>query len=261
MSKKYQGRSAVQFSQNFLTSRYTIRQLIGCSNINPTDHVIEIGPGKGHITCELIKLCQQVTAVELDRALYYRLRNRFADLPNLALFHQDFMAWTLPPKGKYKIFANIPFNRSTDIVRKISESLNPPQDAWLIMERGAALRFCSLPRESRFSLALKPLFDLRIVRSVHRHEFHPKPSVDIVLLHMHLRKEPDLKPKQTGLWRKFLEEAFPIKGGGLKRIFTPTQYRRALGDAGMHRQTAGEILYVQWLCLFRSYLIVKGKNK
>ena len=72
-------------SQNFLTSSRTIRRLLACTDISPQDLVVEIGPGKGHITRELLPRCGSVLAAELDSALCARLRERFAGEARLRL--------------------------------------------------------------------------------------------------------------------------------------------------------------------------------
>ena len=87
-------------SQNFLTSGQVIRRIVGLAGLDQDDHVVEIGPGKGHITRELLARCDRVTAVEIDPALCAKLRVKFAGSPNLRLVRGDFLAWPLP-RGPY----------------------------------------------------------------------------------------------------------------------------------------------------------------
>lgn len=162
-------------SQNFLTSQKTIQRLLCRTTIGANDHVLEIGPGKGHTTRQLLKKCHKVTAVELDKKLYDRLLEIYGGSENLHLYHQDFLQWRLPASGSYKVFANIPFCHTTAILRKLTESPNPPAEAWLTMEKAAAKRFTGKPRENVKSLLLKPWFDLRIVYHFVRADFHPQP--------------------------------------------------------------------------------------
>ena len=86
-------------SQNFITSYETIKRLLRKTTINLNDHVIEIGPGKGHTTGLLIKNCRKVTAVEIDEKLYVRLLRKYRDAKNLELHHKDFLLWCLPSSG------------------------------------------------------------------------------------------------------------------------------------------------------------------
>lgn len=243
----------VWVSQNFLTSYKTIKRLIHKTSINAADHVIEIGPGKGHTTGLLLHSCRKVTAIEVDEKMYGKLLNKFNDADNLNLYHQDFLQWRLPASGSYKVFANIPFCHTTGILRKLTESENPPAEAWLTMQKGAAMRFMGKPRESLRSLMIKPFFDMEIVYHFVRHDFHPKPSVDVVLLHLSKKAQPDISPVQRCIFEQFVSKGLRNKGAKLRHMFTKKQLHGALRQAGICDNTTGDLLYVQWLCLFRCY--------
>lgn len=147
---RYASEPPLSVSQNFLTSGTVIRRLLAQTDIGPQDLVVEIGPGKGHITRELLPRCRQVLAAELDPALCARLRERFAGEPRLRLAEGDFLAMPLP-RGPYKVFANIPFSRTTDILRRLTGAAPPPLAAWLVVERGP----CSLLTKRQIAAALR----------------------------------------------------------------------------------------------------------
>ncbi|MEZ4357237.1 MAG: 23S ribosomal RNA methyltransferase Erm [Eubacteriales bacterium] len=255
MSKKRSGGEKLPLwvSQNFLTSYQTIKRVLCRCTLSTNDHVIEIGPGKGHITQLLMEKCREVTAVEIDERLYNKLLAKFRGTENLCIYNQDFLKWKLPVSGAYKVFANMPFCHTTAILRKLTESKNPPNEAWLTMEKGAAKRFMGKPRETLKSLMLKPLFDLDIVYYFLRDDFHPKPGVDIVLFHLKKKTQPDILPAQWRDYRHFITNAFECNAIGLRNMFTKKQFARACREANICDFAAGEILYVQWLCLFRCY--------
>lgn len=101
-------RPALWVSQNFLTGQAVIRRMLDQAVLSKADHVVEIGPGKGHITAALAQRCGRVSAVEMDRRLYDRLCRMFPPGGPVRLYHQDFLTWPLP-KGDYVVFANILF--------------------------------------------------------------------------------------------------------------------------------------------------------
>lgn len=183
------------FSQNYLTSSDMINKLLKRTSITKNDHVLEIGPGKGHITRALLRRRSRVTAVELDGELYQSLREKFAGEKNLRLIHMDFLKFRLPDNGNYKVFSNIPFNRTTAILRRLTERPNPPEEIWLVVEKGAAKRFMGKPRENLRSLLLKPYFNMEIAYYFQREDFHPRPGVDAVLLHLK-KNHPGYRRKQ-----------------------------------------------------------------
>lgn len=238
-------------SQNFLTSTTTIRRMLRKTSISRQDHVIEIGPGKGHITRELMKISRQVSAYELDHSLFSRLQTTIGQAENLRLHSMDFLKAHLPSCEPYKIFANIPFSITTDIVRKLAETANPPTDAWLIMEKGAAKRFIGQPTDNRMSLLLKPIYEMKIIDHLSPYDFHPAPSVNAVLLHMHYKENPDLSSNERLQFAAFIEKCQKY---GIHKFLSKKQIRTALRQAKL--QDIGQsytMLYVQWLCLFRCY--------
>ena len=243
---RYASEPPLSVSQNFLTSGTVIRRLLAQTDIGPQDLVVEIGPGKGHITRELLPRCRQVLAAELDPALCARLRERFAGEPRLRLAEGDFLAMPLP-RGPDKVFANIPFSRTTDILRRLTGAAPPPLAAWLVVERGAALRFQG--RAGLAAMSLAPFFQLRVAAAIPRAQFHPSPRVDAALLELRLRPRPDLPLAQREAFRRFLHQ-------GLERgpcsLLTKRQIAAALRREGL--PPPGEdanLKYVQWLCLFR----------
>ncbi|NLM09751.1 MAG: 23S ribosomal RNA methyltransferase Erm [Clostridiaceae bacterium] len=246
-------KAPVWVSQNFLTSYKTINRIIRKTTLSNYDHVIEIGPGKGHITRNLVKCCKYVSAIEIDGRLYNKLKDKFKHTDNVKLYRYDFLKWKLPKSGDYKVFSNIPFCITTSIVKKLTECKNAPVETWLIMEKGAAKRFMGKPSESLRSLLLKPKFDVNIIYYFNQHDFHPKPGVDVVLFHIKKKPQPDIPFNQWKAYEHFITAAFKH---GLRSLFTQNQLIRAFHIAGIENDaTPSEILYIQWLCLFRCYRI------
>lgn len=238
-------------SQNFLTSRQVIHSALSKTTLGRDDHVIEIGPGKGHITEKLASRVRQVTAIELDGGLFNKLALRFAGAGNVVLIRNDFLRFALPKEGGYKVFSSIPFSITTAIVRKLTECHNPPAEAWLIMEKGAALRFMGTPRASLRSLMLKPFFETGIVFRFSREDFHPKPACDVVMLHLKRKAQPDIPLGLRPDFERFMQAAL---SGQLYRLLSKKQVSRALKEAGLPGDIVpAEMLYIQWLCLFRCY--------
>ncbi len=210
-------------SQNFLTARAAIRRIVRLAKLNPGDHVIEIGAGKGHITRALAAVCASVSAYEIDSTLAARLCDTFRGT-NVRIHCRDFLAAPLPQNTPYKVFSNIPFSRTSEIISKLSQAKAPPDEAWLVMEKGAAKRFLGRPVESRASLMLKPFFDIQIRYHFRREDFHPAPSVDTVLICLRRKPVPDLPLTQRRAYSAFIQK---------------------------HYSASRDTLYIQWLCLFR----------
>lgn len=241
-------------SQNFLTSARTIDRMLDRTDIGPADHVWEIGAGKGHITRRLLARAGRVTAVEIDANLHGKLAAKLGDAPALRLLKGDFLSMPLPRHGAYKVFANIPFCHTSAIIEKLAGCANAPVDCWLVLERGAAWRFLGKPQETPRSLWLKARFDLSVGYHLRRDSFHPMPSVDAVLLHMHRRETPDLTASQSEAFMRFARAV--LQGGwGARGTITRHQASVVLRRAGMDDiPPSATMRYVQWLCLFRWWM-------
>jgi 23S rRNA (adenine-N6)-dimethyltransferase len=110
------------------------------------------------------------------------------------------------------------------------------------------------PRESKSSLFINPFYTMEILFYFKREDFHPKPGVDVVLLHLKKKPAPDIMPFQRQAYRRFIETGLLDNGRKLKNILTPKQISKALRKAGFSDKfTPPHLLYVQWLCLFRCW--------
>src|SRR3989344_1248271 len=131
------------YSQNFLRNPELITKLIRNSSIGKKDTVVDIGAGRGIITSELIKRSGNVIAVEKDYILYQYLKEKFKDNDNLNLVYGDILKIKMPV-ATYKVFANIPFVITADVVRKLTNDPNF-QEGYLIVQKEFAQKIIGKP--------------------------------------------------------------------------------------------------------------------
>lgn len=186
-------------SQNFLTSQKLINKLVRESSISSKDMVLEIGPGRGIITRELLKITNQVVAIEIDPKFRY---------PAHPYVYGDFL--TLPlPKKPYKVFSNIPFNITGDIIRKLLQSDSPPSDSYLIMQKQAAVKFIANDKSNTMAAILYyPWWDIHITHRFKKTDFSPPPQVDCVLLRIQAKSIPLFDPKYKQIYQDFISYHF-----------------------------------------------------
>ena len=233
--RRNRARRRAEFSQNFLRGQSLAAKLVTDTSISRDDLVIEIGPGQGALTRELAACCGRLIAVEIDRELYKRLSEEFRVSRHVAFIHEDFLRFPLPDEP-YKVFANIPYNQTAKIVRKLVGSVVPPEEAYLILQQEAAERFAGSPyaAETLFSLLLKPWWHVEILRRLRRTDFVPTSRVDSVLIWITRRVKPLIEQSQRSLYKDFLTAVFT--GGGpttrqrLHLIFTERQAVRLAHD-------------------------------
>src|SRR5579864_7924255 len=195
-------RQSVLYSQNFLKDSCLVASLLDRLCIGSDDVVYEIGPGRGIITEQLALRSKQVAAIEKDPRLAALLQQKFGDRPNVTIHLGDFLDYPLPRKP-YKVCANIPFNSTSAIVRRLTTAKYPPEDAYLTMQKQAAEMFLGQPHESLRAVLLKPWFEMEIVHRFRRRDFMPVPRVDVVMLRLRKRGPPLVHDADRQCFRDF----------------------------------------------------------
>ena len=242
------------FSQNFLHNRALVSNLVRASSINKKDLVLEIGPGKGIITEQLLKAAQYVIAVEIDTYWYNYLKEKFEQVENLTLYNYDFLNFNLPALP-YKTFANIPFAIEGQIIRKLIDAPNPPKDCYLVMMKELAYRLSAPYKDNQFSIMHKPWLEFSIVHHFQAKDFIPIPNVKAVLLKISQRKEPLLPFSEKKLYHKFIKTGFkfglPVSKN-LKKVYGYKATLKGLIKANAQRNDKpGYLKLNQWLKLYQ----------
>ena len=258
-------------AQNFLTSPKLVHHLVRKSSIGPSDTVYEIGPGNGIITTALARVAGRVIAIEKDPGLVRRLRERFRLLDNVEIVEKDFLDYSFPNRpgngaswltvarqtqtSKYKLFANIPYNITAQILRKILDERSNLDEGYLILQKEAAKKFAGVPRETLFSILAKPFFEFQILFQLRRTDFRPVPNVDSVLLSIKRRKHQLLEARDAALFRSFVKYGFgrwkPSLKLAYKQVFTYKQWKRLARDLQFSlNATPTELSFEQWLELY-----------
>ena len=253
-------------SQNFLRRPEFVASLVEKVDINNSDLVVEIGPGKGVITQQLAKRANRVIAVEIDQGLAANLRTSLRGLTNVKVLQADFLRWQLPQEP-YKVFSNIPFNMTADIVRKLTEDRNLPQITYLIMQDKAAFRFIGRPKakNSQISILLKPWFEIDIVTNIDRGEFTPVPNINTVLAEFRRREQPLVEPEFCQWFKDFVVYGYnqwqPTILDAFKEVFSPRQRSITERELGIRGAKPSDLTLDQWLRLFEIFTIYVPSNK
>ena len=118
-------RPTKRLGQNFLHNQSVINRIIEEFAPQPDETVVEIGPGKGALTSELVKRAGRVFAVEFDNSLAPALRKKFSAHQNFQLLHADALTTdfceAIRPAERARLIANLPYNISTAILQHLIE--------------------------------------------------------------------------------------------------------------------------------------------
>jgi 16S rRNA (adenine1518-N6/adenine1519-N6)-dimethyltransferase len=182
-------RGGARLGQHFLTAAWAARSVAEAADIKKTGIVLEIGPGEGALTQELLGHADKVIAVEKDTALITHLHTRFADeiaSGKLQVVESDIRdiqpeSLGLAPHS-YAIAANIPYYITGEIIRTFLTAAAQPHTMSLLVQKEVAERIARSAKESLLSLSVKAYGMPKYVATVPRGAFHPAPQVDSAIL-------------------------------------------------------------------------------
>lgn len=224
---------AHQHSQVFLRNPKLVAELIGHTNINKQDTVLDIGAGSGIITATLANRVSRVISIESEPNAATKLLANAAALSNVAVVQKDFLQYQLP-KTDYKVFSNIPFHLSSPIVRVLTDAPVPPKAIYLIVQKQFANKLLADNRHftSQLGAQLAPWWSVRIRRPLKKTDFWPHPAVDTVLLELEPRTEPLLPMAEAARFKAFINIMFenpiiykkqPLAKVGINPELSPSQ--------------------------------------
>jgi 16S rRNA (adenine1518-N6/adenine1519-N6)-dimethyltransferase len=179
-----------RFGQNFLHDKNIIQKIIAAINPLPTDHFVEIGPGRGALTSELLPLVNKLDAIELDRDLLPILGSLGEGKENFNLIHADALEYSLQQlatKERLRIVGNLPYNISTPIIFHFLEQIDLIQDMHFMLQKEVAERMAANPGSKvygRLSVMVQYFCEVKLLIKVKPAAFFPVPKVDSVFLRL-----------------------------------------------------------------------------
>lgn len=204
--------------QNFLIDNNIIKKISESFVVNSDDLIIEIGPGSGALTKELIKKGCNVICFEIDTRLKEKLS--LIESNNLNIVYEDFLKvdlkeWT---KGHKRLFfvGNLPYYITTAIINKIVDESNP-HEIIIMIQKEVAERFMASPNSRNYgslSVFLQYNFDITKVCNVSKNCFNPIPKVDSIVLKLTKNKKEQANNEDQ--FYKLIKDAFSQKRKNLR---------------------------------------------
>ena len=209
--------------QNFLVDKKVLLKIIESAELKKSDTVIEIGPGIGTLTQELIKHAGKIIAVEKDDELARKLNVncQLSHVENIEILNQDILNFDLDSlevpmrqsrsgsrhgivgTKNYKLVSNIPYNITSKILEKFLTAENKPELIVLLVQKEVAERICAKPGEtSVLSISVQFYGQPEIVQIVKSSSFFPEPKVDSAILKINLKPQTsNLKNMEKDLFK------------------------------------------------------------
>ena len=256
-------RTKKRLGQNFLIDGQTISDIIDFAQIKPDDTVIEIGPGVGFVTEQLVKHAKQVIAIELDEEAIKELEKLNA--PNLKIIHNDILKQDLSElcDGKVKVVANIPYYITSPIIAHLlgeiddlnNKNRNKITDILLMVQEEVARRMVAnenSPSKQYGLLTILSQFwaDVKIMKLVGRRSFYPAPKVNSALVRLIVREKPLLELADYTHFRRVVKAGFAQRRKTLKNClasggFAKDKISSALADLGLDENIRGEKVSIE----------------
>lgn len=187
-------RPSRDLGQNFLIDPQALQEIVDAAQLSATDTVLEVGPGLGVLTYELIQRAGRVIAVELDKRLAARLREEFAGAQNVQVVQADIMrvnVGELVGDASYKVVANLPYQITSGVIRHFLEVTPPPQMLVIMVQWEVAERIVAQPPNmSVLAHSVQFYAEPEIVARVPAASFIPAPKVDSAVLRLVRRPQP-----------------------------------------------------------------------
>lgn len=268
-------RTKKRLGQNFLVNPDVIADIIDFAKITKDDVVLEIGPGVGFVTEQLVKHAKKVIAVELDEEAIKELQKLECD--NLEIIHNDILKTDISElcEEEIKVVANIPYYITSPIIAHLlgeiddlnNKNRGKIKDIILMVQEEVARRIVATEKSPSKQYGLLTILsqfwaDCSIIRLVGRRSFYPAPKVNSALVSLKVRKEPLLKLSDYNHFRKTIKAAFSQRRKTLKNCLLGASFERekvvnAIQELGLDENIRGEKLSVEQLGKLSESLLKK----
>ncbi len=253
--KRYGLRAHKGLGQNFLDDPSVLEAIVIAAEIQPTDIVLEIGPGLGSLTRYLAVSAKEVVAVELDEKLIPPLKAVLAPYPNVRLIHGDILKLSpkdLIPASEYLVVANIPYYITSAVIRHLLESEPKPRRIVLTVQKEVAQRICAKPSDmSLLALSVQVYGKPRLAAQIPAEAFFPAPKVDSAVLCVDIYPAPLAKEELLEPFFKLIKAGFSQKRKTLRNSLSsglhisPSEAMDLLTRAHIDPQRRAETLSIE----------------
>ncbi len=242
-----QHRARKRFGQNFLSDPGIIQRIIQSIHPQPGQHIIEIGPGLGALTCPILEIVGEMDVVELDRDIIPKLQLNCGLDSKLHIHNVDVLKFdfaSLPYSPPLRIIGNLPYNISTPIIFHLVKYSDIIQDMFFMLQKEVVERLAARPdtsNYSRLSVMAQYYFNVTPLFLVPPQSFRPAPKVDSAIVRLVPHTERPVQVDDPEAFAKLVSLAFSHRRKTLRNVLkdtlTPAQIEAAGIDPAARAQT------------------------
>ncbi|HHZ13469.1 MAG: 16S rRNA (adenine(1518)-N(6)/adenine(1519)-N(6))-dimethyltransferase RsmA [Caldicoprobacterales bacterium] len=261
--ERHNFRFSKSLGQNFLADRNIIEKIIDGAGVTGEDLVLEVGPGIGTLTKELVARAKKVVAIEIDKGLFPILEETLGTPSNLTLIHGDILKLDLKElterefgSHEFKVVANLPYYITTPIIMRFLEEGLPFSSITVMIQREVAQRMAAGPGDKEYgslSVAVQYYTKPGILCSVPASVFIPRPKVDSTVVILEKRDRPEVEVYDRELFFRVVRGAFAKRRKILLNNLTTGELKEwdremmlnILNISGIDPQRRGETLTIE----------------
>lgn len=239
-----------RFGQHFLTDPQILTRIVRALNPKAGENLVEIGPGLGALTAEVLPYLAHLKVIEIDRDLSRHLQNIYAN--KITIFEQDVLKFdfaSLANDQKLRIFGNLPYNISTPLLFHLLSFSNQIQDLLFMLQKEVVMRLAAAPNTpdyGRLSVMIQYGYQVQWLFDVPPSAFSPPPKVmsSIVRLRPYQQEFPHPLAQDYAHFAQLVNVAFQHRRKTLKRALATMATEKSFIQAEIDPQQRPQTLSV-----------------
>jgi len=204
-----------RFGQHFLNDPMVIDHIIHAFHPQPSENIVEIGPGLGALTQPLLRQAEKLSVIELDRDLIAKLESMAHPLGKLTVYQGDILNFDLSTLGskdnKLRVIGNLPYNISTPLLFHLLDSHHLIHDMMFMLQKEVASRLAAVPGTSaygRLTLMVQYACEVTSLFDVPPQAFTPPPQVNSSVVKLVPYASPPFVADSLKSYQNIVRDAF-----------------------------------------------------
>jgi 16S rRNA (adenine1518-N6/adenine1519-N6)-dimethyltransferase len=238
-----------RFGQNFLHDPGIIQRIVGAIDPQPGDNLVEIGPGQGAITLELLAILKNMHAVELDRDLVGPLAERCAGVGELTIHNVDALKFDFSALASkehpLRVVGNLPYNISTPILFHLLDQSEHIRDMHFMLQKEVVERMAAGPGSKtygRLSVMLQARCRVESLFTIGPGAFNPPPKVESAFVRLVPYQEPPCRIDEWHVFAELVNQAFSQRRKTLRNCLKSLLSAEQIAEVGVDPGTRPEQL-------------------
>ena len=256
-----------RFGQNFLHDQHVIQKIVNAIAPKQGERLVEIGPGQGALTKELLPLIGQMEAVELDRDLIEPLQQTCAPLGQLTIHSADalkfdFCSLTNNSDEKLRIVGNLPYNISTPLLFHLMEQRHCIKDMHFMLQKEVVDRITAQPgngQYGRLGIMLQYYCQAENLFTVPPGAFFPPPKVDSAVFRLTPHEKPAYLAEDEALLSRIVSLSFTQRRKTIRNNLKGTVDESVLTELGIDPGLRPERLELQHFVMLANWMASQQK--